>query len=405
MKKIALLLALLLAFSCALVSCQDDKAVDKNSPDAKITDLWDVPYQYNLDSYIKIEDSDYIGVSYTKSDATVSEAEIYAEIQKLLDEHAIYTDITDRPAQNGDLINIDYKGFIDGEELENGAEEGAEFELGYASFIPGFQEGIVGHSVGETFTVDATFPEDYGIEELNGKTAQFEMKLNKIQEASYPELSDAFIAENTDYQTVTEYYTSISEKLVAQSESSSVVTQKNEAFSKVYPNVEILKVPEKEYTKYYQEFVAQYYSLAEQYGQDFETFITETAGSTVEEFKQYAEEYANSTVEMELVFFAIANREGIIDGLTKAHYDDYLENIAAEYMSTPTEFVEMYGEESVWRSLVWDSVMDFVLAKGVAVEPESTEEPEVEVELENVEVVEPTEGEATATDADLEAAE
>ncbi len=390
MKKIALILAVLLIFSCVLVSCKDK--VDKNDPNAKITDLWDAPYQYDLDDYIKIEESDYIGVTYTKADATVSEADIYAEIQKLLDEHAIYTDITDRPAANGDFINVDYKGFIDGEELENGAEDGAEFELGYASFIPGFQEGIVGHNIGDKFTVDATFPEDYGVEELNGKTAQFEMTLNKIQEISYPELSDAFIAENTDYATVTEYYTSINEKLVSQAESSAVVTQKNEAFSKVYPNVEILKVPEKEYTKYYQDFIAQYYTLAEQYGQDFETFITETAGSTVEEFKKYAEEYANSTVEMELVFFSIANREGITENLTKAHYDDYLENIAAEYMTTPDEFVKMYGEEAVWRSLVWDSVMDFVLANGVAVEPEAKEEaPEVEVELEQT--VEPDETE------------
>ena len=98
---------------------------------------------------------------------------------------------------------------------------------------------------------------------------------------------------------------------------------------------------------------------------------------------------------MELVFFAIANREGITESLTKAHYDDYLENIAAEYMTTPDEFVKMYGEESVWRSLVWDSVMDFVLANGVAVEPE-TKEPEVEVELnetetETEETVEPEE--------------
>lgn len=403
MKKIALILALLLAFSCVLVSCKDNK-VDKNDPNAKITDLWDAPYQYDLDDYIEIDESDYIGVTYTKADTTVTEAQVYAEIQKLLDEHAIYTDVSGRPASNGDFVNIDYKGFIDGEELENGAEEGAEFELGYASFIPGFQEGIVGHNVGDKFTVDATFPEDYGVENLNGKTAQFEMTLNKIQEVSYPELSDTFIAENTDYETVTEYYTSINEKLVKQAESSAVVTQKNEAFSKVYPNVEILKVPEKEYTKYYQDFIAQYYSLAEQYGQDFETFITETAGSTVEEFKKYAEEYANSTVEMELVFFAIANREGITENLTKAHYDDYLENIAAEYMSTPEEFVNMYGEESVWRSLVWDSVMDFVLANGVAVEPEVKEEPEVEIELNEEEIVteETTEPEETETEETAE---
>lgn len=396
MKKIALLLATLLIFTCVLVSC---KEADSDLPENSIKKLWDVPYQYDLSKYIDIAREDYIGVSYTEVNNEVTDEDVQYEIQSLLEENAIYTDVTDRPAAKGDSVNIDFKGFIDGEAFEGGEAKGTDLVLGEGGFIPGFEEGIIGHTFGEVFTIDVTFPSDYGVAELDGKLAQFDITLNKIQSISYPTLSDSFIAEKTEYKTVEEYYTATTEKLVQQNKSSAVVTQKNEAFANIYPNVEILDLPKSEYDKYYNEFVGQYYALAEQYNQDFETFITQTAGSSVEEFKKYAEDYATSTVEMELIFFAIANNEGIIDSLTKEHYDVYLENIAAEYMTTPTEFVNMYGEESIWRSLIWDSVMDFVLANGKAVQPEA---PEVEIELNTDETETPVEDEAPVEEAPVE---
>jgi trigger factor len=367
MKKIALILAIVLAFSCVMISCK--KEVDVNDPATSIRDLWEVPYQYDLSKYIDISEEDYIGVSYTKADINVTDADVQREIQKLLDEHSTKIEITDRAAEEGDYVNVDYTGYMDGELMENGSNKGDEFQIGNASFIPGFQEGIVGHKVGETFTVDATFPEDYGVEELNGKTAQFEMVLNSVYTLEYPTVDDAFIAENTEYETLLDYYSATQEELVKKAESSAVVTQKNEAFAKIYENVEILDYPEAEYQMYYQQFVNQYYAIAESYGQDFETFITQTANSSVEEFKSYAEQYAKSTVDMEMIFFAIANKVGVIDALTKKQYDEYLINIAAEYLTTPEEFLKNYGEESIWRSLVWDTVMDYVLENGVETAP------------------------------------
>jgi len=379
MKKIIISVLLVMMLVLTLASCSDDKAKpsDRDSTDAKentetadakgILEMWNAPYQYDdLSVFITLEDSDYLGLPYTVVTYEITDEDIQLEIQKLLEEHAIYTDVTDRAADEGDVVNIDYKGSIDGVAFEGGADQGEEFVLGEGNFIPGFQEGIFGHKAGETFVVDVTFPEDYGVETLDGKTAQFEMVLNSVKSVSYPTLTDDFIKENTDYDTVTEYYTATNEKLVKQSEASAKVQQKNELFALLCQNVEFLEYPEAEYNEYRTVFVSQYEEYAKQYGMEFEDFITNAAGSSVEEFNKYADDYAAESVKMELAFFAVAEKIDLLNKLTENDYNVYLENIASEYNQTPEDFLAMYGEDAVYRSLVWDSVMDYILLNGVA---------------------------------------
>ncbi len=364
MKKILILLAVILTASCFVVSCNK---VDKNDPATSVKDIWDVPYQYDLSEYIDISREDYIGVAYSARNSEATDEEINAEINALLAEHATYADISDRPAEKGDLVNIDFQGYLDGVAFEGGTAKGEELELGVGGYITGFEDGVVGHNIGETFTIDATFPEDYGVDDLNGKTAQFEITLNSIKEIIYPELTDAFVAANTDSETVIEYYAALKEEITESNSSSAKVLQKNEAFDTIVKNCKILSYPEKEYQQYYSSFISQYMAAAQSAGVDFETYITETAKITMAEFNTYAEDYAKSMIEQELVFFAIAHAEGVFDVLTKADYDNYLTNVSAEYMSTPEQFVAMYGEDSIWRSLVYDSVMDWVLENGIEV--------------------------------------
>lgn len=391
MKKIVLFLAILMAFSCLIISCSDAKKdITTASATTPIKDCWTVPYDYDFAKYVDLSDDDYIGLTYTELKSEVDDDDVQYEIQKLLEEHATYTDITDRGAENGDFVTIDYKGFMDGKELEKGSENDAEFILGEAGFIPGFEDGILSHKPGESFTLDLVFPADYGNTDLQNKAVQFEITVKKLQTKTLPALDDKFVEENTDYTSIGEYYAGIAAELQASLDSSNKVAYKNKLFEKVVANVTVKKIPQNEYDLYYNQVISQYAAYAEQYGMKFEQFISDMMGSTVDEFFEFAKTNAKSNVETELIYFAIADKVGIIDKLTKADYDDYLVNIAAEYQQTPESFTAMYGTDTVLRSLVWDSVMDYVLANATpeVIEDEATtenvvEEPSVEAETES----------------------
>ena len=170
----------------------------------KLSGVIPLPYDYDLSEYVSLERKDYTGVEYTYDAPKVTEDDIYDALCDLLLEYTQYVDTT-APCEFGDRVNIDYKGFIDGFELENGSDEDVELILGEGSFIDGFESGIVGHSVGETFVVDIVFPEDYGNEELNGAPAKFRITINSVQDVITPPLNDEFIASVTEFKTLDEY--------------------------------------------------------------------------------------------------------------------------------------------------------------------------------------------------------
>ena len=367
MKKIIFLLALVIAVSCLFVSC--DEKPSEITPETNIKDAWTIPYQYDLSKYVDITKEDYIGVSYTARETEATDEEIYSQINALLDKHATYSNISDRAAKKGDIVNIDFLGSIGGVEFSGGAAKAQEIEIGAGGYIPGFEDGIIGHNIGETFTIDTTFPEDYGNEDLNGKVAQFEITLNSIKQKNLPELTDAFIEKNTESKTVMEYYAFLKDEITKSNESSVKVIQKNEAFATIMKNCKILKYPEKELNVYVNEFLYQYMVPAQNEGIPFEKYVTENLGVSMDEFNNYAQQYAKDKVAQEIVFFAIAYQVGAFDVLTKADYDNYLKNVSSEYLKTPEEFLQMYGEDAIWRSLVYDSVMDYVIENGKETAP------------------------------------
>ncbi|MBQ3862171.1 MAG: trigger factor, partial [Clostridia bacterium] len=129
----------------------------------------------------QVEISDYVGIPVTRPAVKVEDAEVEAEIERVRMRNSRMLEITDRPAQTEDLVNIDFEGFVDGEPFEGGKAENHQLKLGSGQFIPGFEDQVAGHSVGEEFDVNVTFPEDYQAENLKGKAAVFKVKLNGIK--------------------------------------------------------------------------------------------------------------------------------------------------------------------------------------------------------------------------------
>ena len=142
----------------------------------------------------------------------------------------------DRAVQKEDTVNIDYTGYMDGEEFEGGSATGDDLLIGSGSFISGFEDGLIGHKKGEEVTLDLTFPEDYQNEEMQGKAVQFKVKINKISQA--PELTDEWVAANTDYKTVEEYKAAQKELMQKSADADYESQVKSDLFSLVVDGTE-----------------------------------------------------------------------------------------------------------------------------------------------------------------------
>lgn len=374
MKKITLILLTLLLSVALFVSCADKtenpetekKPVDPSTP---IAECIDIPYQYDLTPYITISKDDYTNLKVTKVDTTVTDDQLNEVIYEVLKSHGTLEDVTDRPAALGDTLNIDFKGFVDGVAFEGGEATDAEIELGAGGFIEGFEDAIVGHTLGEEFTIDVTFPEDYN-EELAGKEAQFEIKINSIKTTVLPELTEAFITENYEYKSLEEFIAAVTEEIAKENVLSAESEQRKELYAAIYNTVKILDYPKSEYQYYYDDFVNYYETNAQTYyGVDLKTFITEVAGSTEEEFYKYADMNAAQLVEQELVIFAIGNNENLITPLKRADYDAYVLEIAEVNGMEASEVEAEYGEKEIWNSLIMETVFDYLLAGATVVDP------------------------------------
>lgn len=166
----------------------------------------------------EVEISAYTGMKIKQYAYTVKDEEVDAELNRLLERNARKVPAEGRPAQNGDIANIDFVGTVDGVKFDGGEAEGFDLTLGSGQFIPGFEDQVVGMNVGESRDVNVTFPENYQAENLRGKAAVFAVKLNALTGKELPELNDEFIKEATGSETVDEYKAKTKERLTVQAE-------------------------------------------------------------------------------------------------------------------------------------------------------------------------------------------
>ena len=153
----------------------------------------------------EVKSSAYTGMKVQKFAYTVSDADVQAELDRLIDRNATKVDVTDRAAVNGDTVNIDFVGTVDGVKFDGGEAEGYDLVLGSGSFIPGFEDQVVGMNIGDKKDVNVTFPENYQAADLAGKAAVFAVTVNKIQGKVLPELTDEFIKGATGDETIAAY--------------------------------------------------------------------------------------------------------------------------------------------------------------------------------------------------------
>ena len=201
-----------------LIPSAYEKAVDEcelelvSRPEVSIVQIEKgKPFIFTAEVAVKpeVELGQYKGIEVEKQDTAATDEEVDKEIDKERESNSRSITVEDRPVQDGDMTVIDFEGFVDGKAFEGGKAEHYALVLGSGSFIPGFEEQVVGHKAGDEFDVNVKFPEEYQAEELAGKDATFKIKLHEVQYKELPELDDDFAKDVSEYDTLEELKDSI----------------------------------------------------------------------------------------------------------------------------------------------------------------------------------------------------
>ena len=191
----------------------------------------------------EVEIKDYKGIEVTKKPTDVTDEVLEEEINKVRERNSRMVTVEDRAAQDGDITVIDFEGFVDGEAFEGGKAENYNLTLGSKSFIPGFEEQIIGHKTNDEFSIKVNFPDDYQVDELKGKEAEFKIVLHEIKSRELPEFDDEFVKDVSEKETVGEYKEELKEEVAKRLQQESDTDLENQIFTKVCDMLEA-EIPE-----------------------------------------------------------------------------------------------------------------------------------------------------------------
>lgn len=347
-KKIAMLLCMGLAVSSLTTGCSSNKtnetaqeAGTENETQKELTlsealeaEQQEPSDDYNVDDYITLGNYKGLEVDYVEPQ-DVSQQDIEDRIADELDSASTQEEVTDRAAENGDWVNIDFCGSIDGVEFEGGTAEDYDLELGSGDFIDGFEEQLVGTKAGDHVDVKVTFPEDYGDDSLNGKEAVFAVDVNSVYTQSKPEYNDDFVASvSSKSKTTVEYEQEIAEEMKEENEKSSKDTAIYEVVAAAVENAEMKDYPIDLYNACYTSTVTTYLQYADMFGMELNDFLEQYTENGADDLKSEAE---NQVKEI-LVVQAIAKAEGL--ELSEDEYKQQLADRAVENGYSTAEAME-----------------------------------------------------------------
>lgn len=297
---------------------------------------------------------DYKGVTVEKTIQSVTDEDVQNEIDNAL---ANYPVEVDQAAKEGDTVNIDYVGKIDGEEFDGGSDQGADLKLGSGKFIDGFEDGLIGARKGETRTLNLTFPEDY-TQDLAGKAVEFTVTVNAVKEP-LSEPTDQWVADNIEgYDNLADYKAGIRSEQEESNEQTAENQVRYAAWTQVIDNCTINEYPEtlvEVGKKLYEQQVKTYAKYA---GMELDAYI-ESSGLTQEEYQSNMEEYGKNVAAQALVCQAICDKEGFAIG--DDDYQKALQDMLTEYGCTEDELIQTYGQDNVEQSIMLNRVSNLIL--------------------------------------------
>lgn len=339
----------------------------------------DLTVEVSVEVKPEVSLGEYKGVEIEAVPTEVGEELIDNEIDKQRHLNARRINIDDRAAEEGDKVTIDFVGETDGETFEGGSAENQELELGSGSFIPGFEEGIVGHEIGETFDIDVTFPEDYFNEELKGKDAVFHITLNGISREELPELDDEFIKDISEFDTVEEYKEDVRKKKTEEVEANAKNLRINRVLEKVAENATV-EVPEVMVEHAIDDQIRNMDNNMRTQGIQLEQYLG-MLGQSLEDFRASMRDDAEREVLKSLVLEAVIAEEKF--EITDEEVETYARETAERYFKgdedKQEDMVKSMVEgnaELLKRDLERNKAVDFLVENAKEVEGDKNENKE-----------------------------
>lgn len=332
------------------------------------------PFIFTAEVAVKPEVTlgEYKGLEVPKADLEVTEEEIEAELKKEQEKNARTVHVEDRPAENGDKVTIDFEGFVDGVAFEGGAGKDYPLTLGSHTFIPGFEEQLVGVSLEQPVDVKVTFPEDYQAEELKGKEAVFKCVIHKIEKKELPELDDDFAKDVSEFDTLEEYKKEIKDNLEKKKADTAKTEKENAVVDKAIENA-TMEIPEAMVKTQVNQMIDDFARRIQSQGLTMDQYMQFT-GSTMETMQEQMRPQSMKRIQSRLVLEKVAEVENI--QISDEKLDEELTKLAEMYKMELDKFKEMiddYQKDQMKKDLAVQEAVTLMADSAKEVEAKAEE--------------------------------
>lgn len=311
---------------------------------------------------------EYKGVTVEKAETTVSAKEVNEKLAAELEKNARVVEV-EREIKKDDIATIDFVGSVDGVEFEGGKGEDYPLTIGSGTFIPGFEDQLIGHKAGETVDVKVTFPENYGAKDLAGKEALFVTTIKAVKEKQVPAADDEFASEVSEFDTLDEYKKDLKKTLKEEKEKAATTTNERNVIAKVVENASV-EIPAPMLEAQLDNMLYDYQTRLDQQGIPMDQYLQIT-GQTVEQIKEQMKESAEKNLKTSLVIEAIMEKENIT--VADERVDEEFKKIAEQYKMEYDDLKKTVSEEqkeSMKREIAFQETIDMLVAEANLVKAE-----------------------------------
>ena len=308
---------------------------------------------------------EYKGIKVAKVDYTVSDEDVDKDIESARARNARLISIDDRAVEKGDIAVIDFEGFVDGVAFEGGKGENYELEIGSNTFIPGFEDQLIGANIDDLVDVNVTFPEEYHAEELKGKPAVFKVKVNEIKVRELPELDDDFASEVSEFETLADYKADVRKKLEDKAKEKAETELQNEVVEKVVENAEF-DLPDAMVENQINNMINDMAQNLSYQGMSIDMYLQYT-GQTIDQMKEAYREPATKQVSAGLVVDAISKAEGI--EVTPEELEMNLVDMSKKYNMELEKIKELLQDaelENIKKEMVFTKTIEMLANNAIA---------------------------------------